>query len=79
MKKLIFILLIINLGCSSSNDLQFINRFADGNTKLLNIINNNDIQLIDKVSFELWHGKIGIIEILKYDSEMFLQITPVFF
>ena len=45
MKKLIFILLIINLGCSSSNDLQFINRFVDGNTKLLNIINNNDIQL----------------------------------
>ncbi|MDA9706780.1 class A beta-lactamase-related serine hydrolase [Bacteroidota bacterium] len=45
MKKLIFILLIINLGCSSSSDLQFINRFVDGNTKLLNIINNNDIQL----------------------------------
>ena len=45
MKKLIFILLIINLGCSSSSDQQFINRFVDGNTKLLNIINNNDIQL----------------------------------
>lgn len=27
MKKLIFILLIINLGCTSSSDQQFINRF----------------------------------------------------
>ena len=45
MKKLIFILLIINLGCSSTSDQQFINRFVAGNTKLLNIINNNDIQL----------------------------------
>ena len=31
MKKLIFILLIINLGCSSSSDQQFINRFVAGN------------------------------------------------
>ena len=45
MKKLIFILLIINLGCSSSNDLQFINRFVTGNTKLLNTIKNNNIQV----------------------------------
>ena len=45
MKKLIFILLIINLGCSSSSDQQFINRFVAGNAKLLNTIKNNDIQV----------------------------------
>ena len=45
MKKLIFILLIINLGCSSSSDQQFINRFVTGNAKLLNTIKNNDIQV----------------------------------
>ncbi len=45
MKKLIFTLLIINLGCSSSSDSQFINRFVAGNAKLLNTINNNDIQV----------------------------------
>ena len=45
MKKLIFILLIINLGCSSSSDQQFINRFVAGNAKLLNTIKNNNIQV----------------------------------
>ena len=45
MKKLIIILLIINLGCSSSGDQQFINRFVAGNPKLLNTIKNNDIQI----------------------------------
>ncbi len=45
MKKLIFILLIINLGCTSSSDQQFINRFIAGNAKLFNTINNNDIQV----------------------------------
>jgi len=45
MKKLIFILLIINLGCSSSSDQQFINRFVAGNEKLLNTIKNNNIQV----------------------------------
>ena len=45
MKKLIFILLIINLGCSPSSDQQFINRFVAGNEKLLNTIKNNNIQV----------------------------------
>ena len=45
MKKLIFILLIINLSCTTSGDQQFINRFVVGNTKLLNIIKNNDVQV----------------------------------
>ena len=45
MKKLIFILLIINLGCAASSDHQFINRFISGNAKLLNTIKNNDIHI----------------------------------
>ena len=45
MKKLIFILLFLNLGCTASGDQQFINRFIAGNTKLLNTIKGNDIQV----------------------------------
>ena len=45
MKKLIFILLIINLNCTNSGDKQFINRFVAGNAKLLNTIKNNNIQV----------------------------------
>ena len=45
MKKFIFIVLIINLSCSPSSDQQFINRFVDGNAKLLNTIKDNDIQI----------------------------------
>ena len=45
MKKLIFIVLIINLSCTNSSDQQFINRFVAGNAKLLNTIKSNDIQV----------------------------------
>ena len=45
MKKFIFIVLIINLSCSPSCDQQFINKFVDGNAKLLNTIKDNDIQI----------------------------------
>ena len=45
MKNLIFILLIINLGCTSSSDQEFINRFVADNAQLLYTIKNNDIQV----------------------------------
>ena len=45
MKKLIFILLIINLGCTSSSDQEFINRFVADNAQLLYTIKNNDVQV----------------------------------